>query len=161
MFQPRVEAPAAGLTASRVAESSPTTPSTSKSPAPRPESREALDIKISEQERGVVVCLSGYAGSTNLHTLEFTLIRLSARRVPLAVLDLSGLTLLSSLAMGMLVRFNRDLGRWQGRVKLAGVPAHIREALETAMLTTLFEIHATAEDALTAATGVEASKGAC
>jgi anti-anti-sigma factor len=159
-FGPQVEEQAAGLTPPRVAQTRATTVSTPETPSPQLGSREALDVRITEQEQGVVVCVSGRAGSDNLHALEFTLIRLSARRVPLAVLDLSDLTLLSSLAMGMLVGLRRDLGRWQSQVKLACVPVQIHEALDKARLTTLFEIHATVEEALKATTAL-ASSSAC
>src|SRR5262249_54491776 len=50
----------------------------------------------------------------------------------LVLLDFSELTLLSSLAMGLLVRFRRDLARWGGRVRIAGAQPSVRESLEVA-----------------------------
>jgi anti-sigma B factor antagonist len=102
-------------------------------------------------DRAVVVSLAGEASTDNLQPLEFALARLLARRVPLAVIDCSALTLLSSLAMGMLVRLRRDLGRWQGRVKFACLPPPILNTLQIAGLTELFEVHATLEEALATA----------
>ena len=67
------------------------------------------------------------------------------------VLDLSELSLLSSLAMGLLVRFRRDLARWGGRVTIAGARPPIRESLEVTGLVGLFELHAAVTDALAAA----------
>jgi anti-anti-sigma factor len=83
--------------------------------------------------------------------MQFILMRLVARRVPLVVVDLSGLTFLSSLAMGALVGFRRDLGRWGGRVKLAAIPPLIYESLQTTRLPMLFEVCATVEEAQAAA----------
>ena len=80
------------------------------------------------------------------------LMRVVARRPPLVVVDLSGVTFLSSLAMGALVGFSRDLGRCGGRVKLVGIPPLIYESLKTSRLHTLFEICAAVEEAQ-AATG--------
>ena len=107
-----------------------------------------LVVHITVRERAVVVSLAGEASSDNLQPLELALARLLARRVPLVVLDCSALTLLSSLAMGMLVGLRRDLGRWQGRVKLAGVSPLIEEALRVTRIIELFEVHATVEQAL-------------
>jgi anti-sigma B factor antagonist len=118
----------------------------------RQRSRAIPTIGIAEAAPGVVVVsVAGEAGCDNLYPLEFALTRLLARRAVLAVLDFTALTLLSSLAMGMLVGLRRDLGRWQGRVKLACVPPPILVALQTARLTDLFEVHATVEEALATA----------
>ncbi len=43
-------------------------------------------------------------------------------------LDLSELTFIASLAMGVLVTFRRDLGRWGGRVRIAGTRPEIYAA---------------------------------
>jgi anti-sigma B factor antagonist len=119
--------------------------------APRRQPKAALVVRIAALDRAVVVSVAGEASTDNLQPLEFALARLLARRVPLAVLDCSALTLLSSLAMGMLVRLRRDLGRWQGCVKLACLTPPIQDALQTARLTELFEVHATVEEALATA----------
>ena len=53
--------------------------------------------------------------------------------------------------MGILVGLRRDLGRWQGCVKLARLGPPIEQALEATRLIDLFEVHATVEQALAAA----------
>jgi anti-anti-sigma factor len=110
----------------------------------------ALVVCITDLGRAVVVSVAGEASTDNLLPLELALARLLARRVPLAVLDCSALTLLTSLAMGLPVGLRRDLGRWQGRLKLACVGPQIEEALQAARLFDLFEAHATVEQALAA-----------
>jgi anti-anti-sigma factor len=117
-------------------------------PPSRPKA--ALVVRITDLDRAVVVSLAGEAHTDNVQPLQFALARLLARRVPLAVLDCSALTLLSSLAMGILVGLRRDLGRWQGRVKLAGVGPPIEQALQATRLLDLFEVYATVEQALAA-----------
>jgi len=119
--------------------------------APPSQPKAALAVRITDRGRAVVVSLAGQASTYNLQPLEFALARLLARRVPLAVLDCSALTLLSSLAIGMLVGLRRDLGRWQGRVKLAAVGPVVEQALQVTRLLDLFEVHATVEQALAAA----------
>jgi hypothetical protein len=57
----------------------------------------------------------------------------------------------------MLVGLRRDLGRWQGRVKLACLAPPIQETLRVARLTELFEVHATVEEALATAGSARAA----
>jgi anti-anti-sigma factor len=110
-----------------------------------------LTVSLADLPGGVLLCVAGAAGIAGLERLDFLLTRLLARRPPVVVLDLSGLSLLSSLAMGMLVRFRRDLARWGGRVTIAGACPAIRESLEVTGLADLFEIHTPAAGALAVA----------
>jgi anti-anti-sigma factor len=108
-----------------------------------------FDCRVAETPWGVLLRLEGEAGVHAVDRMPFILMlmRLVARRPPLVVVDLSGLTFLSSLAMGALVGFRRDLGRWGGRVKLAAIPPMIYESLKTSRLDMLFELCATVEEA--------------
>jgi anti-sigma B factor antagonist len=119
--------------------------------APPRQPKAALVVRVTDLDRAVVVSLDGEASTDNLQPLELALARVLVRRLPLAVLDCSALTLLSSLAMGLLVGLRRDLGRWQGCVKLAGVGPLVEQALQATRLIDLFEVHATVEQALAAA----------
>jgi anti-sigma B factor antagonist len=108
-----------------------------------------LTVTITDLAQGSVVRLEGSASFNNLDRLQFALIRLIARRTPLAVLDLSELTFITSLAMGVLVTFQRDVGRWGGRVRIAGARPEIHEVLQVAGLTEVFEFCTTVEEATT------------
>src|SRR5262249_14523528 len=116
-----------------------------------PQERTTLAVTISDFDGGVLVRLEGDAGIVGLEKLEVAFARVLARRAPVAVLDLSLLTFVSSLAIGQLVRLRRDLNRWHGRVKIASCPPAIREALQTAGLVDFFGFHASVEEALSAA----------
>jgi len=113
-------------------------------PAPTPE---ALTVNLTDLTHGVVVRLEGSASFNYVDRLQFALIRLVARRTPLVVLDFSELTFISSLAMGILVTFRRDVERWRGRVRIAGARPEIYEALQAAGLAELFEFCTTVEEA--------------
>jgi anti-anti-sigma factor len=123
---------------------------TSAQPATPPQETATLVATIIDVDSGVIVRLEGQAGIVGLERLQFVFARVIARRTRLAVLDLTHLTSLSSLAMGQLVRLRRDLARWNGRVKIASCPPLIREVLEVARLASFFEYHATVEEALSA-----------
>ena len=104
-------------------------------------------MSLTDLTHGVVVRLEGSASFNNLDRLQFALVRLVARRTPLVVLDLSELTFIASLAMGILVTFRRDIERWGGRVRVAGARPEIYEALQVAGLTEVFEFCTTVEEA--------------
>jgi anti-anti-sigma factor len=139
-FKP-VETPGAGPELAKV-EIAPDSQPLRAAPTPGP-----LAAIINELPQGVVLQLEGSASFNNLDRLHFALIRLVARRLPLAVL-LSELTFIASLAMGVLVTFRRDLGRWGGRVRIAGARPEIYEALQVAGLTDVFEFYPTVEEAI-------------
>jgi anti-sigma B factor antagonist len=128
---------------------------------PSPRLKTTLVVSSTDRDRAVVVSLAGEASTDNLQPLEIAAAGLLARRVPLIVLDCSELTLLSSLAMSILVGLRRDLGRWHGCVKLACLAPSIHSALQVARLTTLFEVHATVEEALATADNALAPAGTC
>jgi anti-anti-sigma factor len=107
-------------------------------------------VSIIDGPQGALVRLEGEANLTAVDQMQFALMRLIARRLSLAVLDLSGLTFLSSLGMGVLVRFRRDLARWGGRVLIAGVRPNVYESLQLTGLVPLFEFCATVEETVAA-----------
>jgi anti-anti-sigma factor len=117
----------------------------------RPQEWTTLVATIIDLDCAVLVRIEGEAGVTGLEKLQFAMARVIARRTTLAVLDLSPMTFLSSLAMGQLVRLQRDLKRWNGRVKIAGCPLAMREALDVARVADFFEFYSTVEQALMAA----------
>jgi len=119
-------------------------------PAPLPRERATLVVTISDLDSGVLVRLEGEAGTLGLQRLQLVFARIIARRTRLAVLDLSHLTFLSSLAIGELMRLRRDLGRWNGLVRIASCPPLIRAVFELARLTDFFAFHASVEEALAA-----------
>jgi anti-anti-sigma factor len=132
-----------------ILEASPPAAAKARAARPRQDST-TLAVTISNFDGGALVRLEGEAGIVGLDKLEVALARVLARRSRLALLDLSGLTSLSSLAIGQLVRLHRDLGRWNGRVQIASCPAVIREVLEVAQVADCFGFHASVEEALSA-----------
>ena len=107
-------------------------------------------VRVSEAVGAVVVRLEGEARVSEVGRLQMPFLRLVARRVPLVVLDLTDLTLVSSLALVALVGLRRDLGRFGGRVRIAGARSAVAEVLESTRLCTLFASYATIEEAVAA-----------
>jgi anti-anti-sigma factor len=92
-------------------------------------------------ERGphfLTVTLRGEASFDQAEVITAQLLRIPLDSYSLVVLDLAGLTFLSSLAMGALVAYRRGLCRRGVEVRLANVAAQVWLALESAGLGTLF-----------------------
>src|SRR5262249_36092273 len=105
-------------------------------------------VTVTEEARGTVLHLAGEARCTATDRLRLTLTRLIARRVPLIVLDLTGLTLLDSLPTGAMGLFCRHTRRFGGRVKIAGIRPQVYASLEAVGLDEFFEFCGTVEEAL-------------
>jgi anti-anti-sigma factor len=92
-------------------------------------------------ERGphfLLVAIKGEANFDQAEVISAQLLRVPLGAYALVVLDLAGLTFLSSLAIGALLEFRRGLGRRGVEVRLANVQAQVRLALELAGLWNLF-----------------------
>ena len=74
--------------------------------------------------------------------------RLSAGRPPLVILDLSGLTFISSLGMGLLNAFRRGLHSHHGITRIAAAQPEVANALKLCSLDKLFDMHETLVSAL-------------
>ena len=83
-----------------------------------------------------------------MSALDRQFLRLLARKPPVTVLEMSGFTFCSSLGMGSLVSFRRDISRCGCKVKLAAVPPLVLESFTRACIIQLFEVHNTLEEAL-------------
>jgi anti-anti-sigma regulatory factor len=103
-----------------------------------------MDVTISESVREAIVRIAGDASVHHAGDLEAGLLGLSARRMRLVIFDLSRVTLLSALATGVLRTFVHGVIRRGSLVRLAPTPpVQVRERLDGAGLTRLFEACAT------------------
>lgn len=106
-----------------------------------------VEVSIKETPAEVIVLVIGEVGLGQVDELAAALLWLSARRPKLLTLDLSGLTFISSLAMGVLVSLRRGVVRAGGRVRLAAtLQGPVREALVRADLFALFKSPEVEED---------------
>ena len=110
-----------------------------------------LDVQVAEIDHGMLVKIVGDAGVTQVAKLEHELSKVMLQKPPVAVLDLSQLTFISSLGMGALVSFRRSVTTKGGQVRLAAVPKLIRDGFRRARLDLLFPMFDTVDAALEAA----------
>jgi anti-anti-sigma factor len=105
-----------------------------------------IEVRSDEAPGEVIVRIAGEASIEQADQLTGALLGLSCRRPPLITLDLTGLSFVSSLAMGVLVAFRQGVVRAGSRVRLgATLQEPVREALARAELLTLFDWPAEAE----------------
>ena len=111
----------------------PPTPATRR----RPEAK--IEFHVERRPQLLRVAIRGEASFDQAEVLSAQLLRVPLDGTRLVVLDLAGLTSISSLAMGALVEYRRGLGRRGVEVRLANVQAQVWSALESAGLGKLFE----------------------
>ena len=98
-----------------------------------------LAFQVERRPHFLLVAIKGEASFDQAEFISAQLLRIPLEAYSLVVLDLAGLTFLSSLAMGALVEYRRGLGRRGVEFRLANVPAQVWSALERAGLWKLFE----------------------
>ena len=100
-------------------------------------------------DRTCVVAVSGDLDLATAPQLKIALVELLGKGYGRYVLDLSQLTYMDSMGLGVLIGFHKRLPR-DARLELAGLPPKQRKLLELTGLDTRFDSFTTVEDALTA-----------
>jgi anti-anti-sigma factor len=107
---------------------------------------EPMEVQIEALPEAAVVHIKGECAIT-LQPLEASFLRLSAQRPKLVVLDLAGVTFISSLGMGAMLGFRRGLALHGGEVRLASVQPLVLEAFRRAHLHDVFTFFPTVPEA--------------
>ena len=112
---------------------------TSPTPATRHRPEAKIELHVERRPQLLRVAIRGEASFDQAEVLSAQLLRVPLEGARLVVLDLAGLTFLSSLAMGALASYRRGVGRRGVEVRLANVQARVWLALESAGLGKWFE----------------------
>lgn len=118
----------------------------------------ATGFRIDETEylaasRTIVVAVHG---DTDMHVVDELEARLSEvidEGPALLVLDLSGVTFLDSMALGVLLSSLKRLGQTGGKLRIVTPRPEIRRIFEVTLLDRLFDIDSSRDEALAATTG--------
>ncbi len=103
-------------------------------------------IEMGEFESMPVVKLAGAIGVL-CEDLEQQLQKVIVRRPALVIVDLAGVTTISSFGMGVLLGLRRSLGMHGGKVRLAGAQRLVQEAFSRARLDTVLSFYPTVAEA--------------
>lgn len=108
------------------------------------------NLQITSKPKGdaLLISIKGDAGMASMDVLERELSQICERKPALAVLDMTGLSFISSMGMGSLVTFQRGVQNCGGKVKIAGLQPLLAEAFRRARLSDVFEIHESVEGAI-------------
>ena len=112
---------------------------TSQTIATRPKPECKLTFHVERRPHFLLVAIKGEGRFDQAEVISAQLFRIPLQAYSLVVLNLAELTFLSSLAMGALIEYRRDLCRRGVEIRLANVPAQVWLALELAGLRKLFE----------------------
>jgi anti-anti-sigma factor len=97
-------------------------------------------VSVTHTANDLVIRVKGEASVEHAGALLDGLLTATARRPGIVTLDLSELSFIASLAMGVLVAYRRGVVRTGGRVRLAEeMQPAVREALARAELLDLFK----------------------
>jgi anti-sigma B factor antagonist len=105
---------------------------------------------IERQDGAVVVRLAGELDLYNAHTVREALIDCTAESPDRLVVDLSGVNFIDSTALGVLIEARTRMANRKGFL-LAAPGLETRRALEISGLDKHFNVHASLDDALSAA----------
>jgi anti-anti-sigma factor len=97
-------------------------------------------MNLADVPGGLTVKLDGALELAACGVLDRALLGISAQKAKLVIFDLSGLTFVSSLAMGSMVAFRNGVVRSGGRVFLAGMSPLVLECFRRPRLTELFQV---------------------
>jgi anti-anti-sigma factor len=88
-----------------------------------------LEVQICKSDAVVVVHVGGDAGVHNVDELERHLRPVMAMRPSLVVIDLSALSFVSSLGLGLMVELSRGVHRNGGHVRFAAAQPSVRDTI--------------------------------
>jgi anti-sigma B factor antagonist len=110
----------------------------------------SLEINIERTAGAIIVRLKGEASVQNVDELERQLRPVAASAVELVVIDLSGLSFISSLGLGTMVQFDRGIARKGGTVRFAGAQPLVRGVITKSKLDAVLHLCDSVEQALAA-----------
>jgi anti-anti-sigma factor len=111
-----------------------------------------LDFTVEQRSDGLLIQLVGELGlPPHTDKLQHELTRIYALQPSLLVFDLSRLTFVSSLGIGILAEANRSLRRGSGKLRLCCVVPKVMEVFERTRMTSVFQFASNLEDAFSPA----------
>lgn len=109
-----------------------------------------LRVEQREQAGVHVVELHGEAGTAEAWELAEVVAKLVEQRPAKLVFDLTGLTFISSLALGELINLSNKVALFNMRVALAGMPPKIQDVLRLIKFEQFYEMYPSLDVATTA-----------
>jgi len=112
----------------------------------------SVEIQADQTPRGLIARIVGDMGVDQVDELDRQLHLLTVLKPKLAVLDLSRVGFISSMAIGALVRFRNQIAEGGGRVALAGMQKNVEDSFLYTGLERVFALHKSVAEAVDAPT---------
>ena len=112
----------------------------------------SVEIQADQTPRGLIARIVGDMGVDQVDELDRQLHLLTVLKPKLAVLDLSRVGFISSMAIGALVRFRNQITEGGGRVALAGMQKNVEDSFLYTGLERVFALHKSVAEAVDAPT---------
>lgn len=110
----------------------------------------SLTGDIDQRGSATVLSLSGQIPATEIAELNRLLARATAGRPNRLIIDVNGLTLITSPGVGALLKLSQEVADWDGQLWLVGLQPGVEDIIRDSRLDQVFDIAATIDDALTA-----------
>ena len=107
-----------------------------------------MTLSTEESPSHMVVRVGGSVTMTDSDALQEYLEKLTEKRIPLIILDVSAMDFICSSGLGAIISAHLKGRHYQGQIKIVQPSVSVRKLLETTRLTKLFPIYDTIEDAL-------------
>jgi anti-anti-sigma factor len=110
-----------------------------------------LTVELFEKPSALLILLKGEASIAGAAEMEKRLLSVVARKPRLLVIDMSGVTIISSIAISVLTQLHRGVSNRGGEVVIAGATGIVQDSMVRARLNRLFRFAASADEALSSA----------
>ncbi len=114
--------------------------------------RNMMNIRTSRLKNTAVILLEGRMDAASKDVLQDEGDRLLATGERRIAMDLSRLTYISSAGIGVLIRLSALVQEAGGEMWLCGTTGAVRTVFEITRVTSLFQMHATVDEAVSAET---------
>ena len=115
--------------------------------------RGGIEIDAEQTPGGLIARIAGEMHVNDVDELDRQLHLLTVLKPKLAVLDLSRVPSISSMAIGALVRFRNQIAESGGRVALVGMQKSVNDSFVHTGLDRIFALHGSVAEAMDAAPG--------
>lgn len=107
-----------------------------------------MEITEQKDEKCVILALKGRLDTTNYTVFEKKLMDLAESQQDRILIECSEMDYISSSGLRILLMALKRINAAKGKFVLCGLQQNIREIFEISGFTTIFEVHASREDAL-------------
>ncbi len=109
---------------------------------------EPLEIRVEDVDLATIVTIEGSAGIYNAERFVGVLAKVQREGRPVVILDIAGMTFISSRGLGSMVSLARDRRDREGHVRLVNPTRQIRELLSATRLMQILPVYETLDQAM-------------